>query len=25
VTEGGTIKDASGNGYSFSMAQTIIP
>jgi len=25
VTEGGTVKDASGNGYSFSMAQTIIP
>jgi len=24
VTEGGTIQDASGNGYSFSMAQTII-
>jgi hypothetical protein len=25
VTEGGTISDPSGNGYSFSMAQTIIP
>lgn len=25
VTEGGTIQDASGNGYSFSMAQTVIP
>jgi hypothetical protein len=25
VTEGGTINDPSGNGYSFSMAQTIIP
>jgi hypothetical protein len=25
VTEGGTVKDASGNGYSFSMAETIIP
>jgi D-serine deaminase-like pyridoxal phosphate-dependent protein len=25
VTEGGTIKDAPGNSYSFSMAQTIIP
>ncbi|HLK66557.1 MAG TPA: SBBP repeat-containing protein [Bryobacteraceae bacterium] len=25
ATEGGTIQDASGNGYSFSIAQTIIP
>jgi hypothetical protein len=25
LTEGGTIQDASGNGYSFSIAQTIIP
>jgi hypothetical protein len=25
ATEGGTVQDASGNGYSFSIAQTIIP
>ena len=25
MTEGGTIQDALGNGYSFSIAQTIIP
>jgi hypothetical protein len=25
LTESGTIKDASGNGYSYSIAQTIIP
>jgi hypothetical protein len=25
VTEGGTTKDASGSGYSYSLAQTIIP
>jgi hypothetical protein len=25
VTEAGTVQDALGNGYSFSIAQTIIP
>ncbi len=25
VTEGGTIQDAAGNGYSYSIAQTVIP
>jgi hypothetical protein len=25
VTEGGTISDPSGNGYSYSIAQTVIP
>jgi Beta-propeller repeat len=25
LTEGGTVRDAAGNGYSFSIAQTIIP